>query len=491
MRVQSRTLLYPGGKSVWYWLTNQYEWMQNIGNVVAVVFPVLATAFILVSVYINVLAKPTEPNWGYPASTVITAGVLSITALLYVRNIRTKRLKWINWRVVAGSLFTLCLLFAAIYLMTGEAGNYTNPMALFAYIVAVISATFLIPALYQIVYTYLIAFVVIQVIYSQSPHVTQLSFWSDSFAAIMYVLSGTILLAVMNAFRFGVWRYALIAQEALKIAQVALEGEKKQREKAEQAERTKDEFLHVASHELRTPLNAIIGFGESLLNGMEEPHVKDAVTGVVGPPHPLSDIQKGLLDTIVNRSHSLLKLINNMLDAKTLSEGQMRAHIEMVLPDMFVQQCVKRLKGLTDPKGLYLNAVVQGSIPTVNTDRDKLEQIITNIVGNAVKFTEKGGITVTVGSDTETNWYVKIQDTGIGMDKVHLEGIFQKFYQIEEFQTRETKGTGLGLSITKDLVKLLQGKIKVESEVGKGSTFTVTFPVKPVIQSESKEGVKS
>jgi signal transduction histidine kinase len=233
-------------------------------------------------------------------------------------------------------------------------------------------------------------------------------------------------------------------------------------EQLQQASKAKTDFLANMSHELRTPMNAILGFVEMVL---------DEIYGDV-PAHlkePLTDIQ-------TNGKH-LLRLINDVLDLSKIEAGRM----ELVLGEYSVQEVVETvrasLQSLALEKGLGFVAAAQEDIPLAFGDGRRITQCLTNLVGNALKFSKGGRVAVWVEQQGENLLY-QVSDTGIGIPKDELENIFNEFQQVDMAMTREFAGTGLGLNITKKFVEMHGGRIWVESELGKGSTFFFSIPLR-------------
>ena len=229
--------------------------------------------------------------------------------------------------------------------------------------------------------------------------------------------------------------------------------------------RLKDDFLANMSHELRTPLNSIIGFSE-VLHGIPE----------------LSDQQKRYTENIQNSGRVLLEMINDILDLAKIEAGKMEVKPSEFSLEMIVQAQCDMVRSLSDEKNIDLDVEVQGTDRPVYQDQVKIQQILTNLLSNAVKFTPEGGrITVTAGPDSSDKLRISVVDTGVGIAEEDREVVFEKFRQSSIVTTsdnlaREYMGTGLGLSIVQELCKLLGGEISFESELGKGSTFTVVLP---------------
>ena len=229
-----------------------------------------------------------------------------------------------------------------------------------------------------------------------------------------------------------------------------------------EASNAKSEFLANMSHELRTPMNAILGFLEMVL---------DEVYGEVPPElkEPLTDIQ-------TNGKH-LLRLINDVLDLSKIEAGRM----ELVLAEYSVQDVVETvrtsLQSLALEKGLGFVAAAEDDIPLAFGDGRRITQCLMNLVGNALKFSQHGRVVVGVERQGDDLLY-HVSDTGIGIPKEELENIFTEFRQVGTALTREFTGTGLGLNITKKFVEMHGGRIWVESELGKGSTFFFSIPLR-------------
>lgn len=240
----------------------------------------------------------------------------------------------------------------------------------------------------------------------------------------------------------------------------------KAKEDAEAASRAKEDFVSTMSHEIRTPLNAVIGLTNLLLDR-----------------NPRAD-QKENLSSLSFSAKNLLALINGILDFSKLEAGKMEVEeIDFDLHDLLFS-LKKTHQPLASTKGIRLMLNLDENIPEcIATDQLKLSQVLHNLVGNAVKFTQEGKVTVSVElyrQDEDLLWLdFAVRDTGIGIAADHVEQIFQKFSQAESSIVRQYGGTGLGLSITKLLLELLGSEIKMESEAGEGSCFFFRLPVKP------------
>ena len=238
-----------------------------------------------------------------------------------------------------------------------------------------------------------------------------------------------------------------------------------------EVEQMKNTFVAMVSHELRTPLNAILGFAEM---------IREAVYG------PITARQAGVVERIENSSRRLLSLVSDLLDQAQIEAGRMKIHIaEFQVSDLMDSLRVALDKQAAE-KGLTLTTKIEPGMPSVALgDFNRLQQILLNLGGNAVKFTESGGVTVRIYRVDERYWGFDVTDTGPGISAEARGYIFESFRQVEDVVIRKHGGIGLGLAIVKSLVELMGGQILLASEVGKGATFTVTFPFEP-----SKEKTK-
>ncbi|CAG0938876.1 partial two-component system, NarL family, sensor histidine kinase EvgS, partial [Candidatus Brocadiaceae bacterium] len=233
-----------------------------------------------------------------------------------------------------------------------------------------------------------------------------------------------------------------------------------EKERAESADRLKSAFLATMSHELRTPLNSIIGFTGILLQEK---------------PGPLNTEQKKQLGMAQNSARHLLSLINDVLDISKIEAGQLKVSIE----EFFVPEVIEKVSELAAPlaqkKALTLTTTIGEGVGLIKSDRLRVQQILINVVNNAIKFTETGSISIHA-KHTNRTIIIAVTDTGIGIEPEKMDVLFRPFMQIDTGLTRKHEGTGLGLSICQRLLQLLGGSITVASEFGKGSTFTIYLP---------------
>ena len=229
--------------------------------------------------------------------------------------------------------------------------------------------------------------------------------------------------------------------------------------------RIKSDFLASMSHELRTPLNSIIGFS-------------DVLAGI----DALDDKQQRYVRNIQQSGHVLLDMINDILDLAKMESGKMEVRpVEFNVGTVVAAQC-DMVRSLTEEKNIDLNVEVSPGLPPLLQDQGKVQQLLTNLLSNAIKFTPEGGrIGVAVARDTVDRLVLHVSDTGVGIAEEDRDVIFEKFRQGNavvgvDTLTRSFSGTGLGLSIVRELCKLLGGEVSFESQLGKGSVFTVRLP---------------
>jgi signal transduction histidine kinase len=258
---------------------------------------------------------------------------------------------------------------------------------------------------------------------------------------LMQTLASQSVLAIQNA--------RLFREIADKSEQLAL------------ASQHKSQFLANMSHELRTPLNAILGYAELLVDG---------IYGV------LPDRPKGVLERIQNNGRHLLALINDVLDLAKIEAGQLTLTLEDYALAEVVRSVVTAAEPLATAKGLKFTATLQDNMPMGHGDARRISQVLLNLAGNAIKFTEAGEVEIRAAA-ANGQFLLSVRDTGPGIADADQERIFGEFQQIDNTNTRNKGGTGLGLAISKRMVEMQGGTISVESVLGQGSIFRVVLPV--------------
>jgi PAS domain S-box-containing protein len=230
-----------------------------------------------------------------------------------------------------------------------------------------------------------------------------------------------------------------------------------------EVEKLKSTFVAIVSHELRTPLSAILGYSEMF---------KEAVYG------PMNEKQVNMAERIMKNTTRLLGLINDLLDQAQMEAGRLTIHMGPVNP----AELLEALHGLLDKtaadKNIRLTSEIDPNLPDMlNGDAARLQQILVNLVNNAIKFTDQGSIRVRLFRPNESKWGIVVSDTGAGIPQSDLTYIFDTFRQVDGAATRVHGGFGLGLSIVKQLVNIMNGEIEVQSILGEGTTFIITLPL--------------
>jgi signal transduction histidine kinase len=247
-------------------------------------------------------------------------------------------------------------------------------------------------------------------------------------------------------------------------AELAEQNEKLRRQalQLEQASAAKSQFLANMSHEFRTPLNAILGYTNMLLQG---------VSGDMTPQ------QKRNLARIDSNGRHLLQVINEILDITRIEAGRMPLNLsDFEVPEL-IQEVMAELDPIVARTKLAVSASLASELPQVHSDRQKVKQIVLNLLSNSLKFTHEGSVQVVAEYELATSMVtVAVKDTGIGIAPEHQEKIFEDFQQVDSSPTRAYGGTGLGLSICRRLAAMMGGRVTVQSTLGQGSTFTLHLP---------------
>ncbi len=275
---------------------------------------------------------------------------------------------------------------------------------------------------------------------------TEVGAFTQDDIAILQILADQIAVAIDNA------RSYELSQEAVR--------------EMREIDRLKSQFLANMSHELRTPLNSIIGFSRVILKGIDG---------------PVTDLQNQDLGAIYNSGQHLLGLINDILDLSKIEAGKMELSFEDVNAADLISSVMSTVVGLVKDKPIKLVKNISTDLPVIRADPMRVRQILLNLLSNASKFTEEGTITVSTsinsGPTGKPEIMISVTDTGPGISPDDQTKLFQPFSQVDTSPTRKTGGTGLGLSICQHLVQMHGGRIGIQSDIGKGSTFYFSLPV--------------
>ncbi|MGZ8595969.1 MAG: sensor histidine kinase, partial [Actinomycetota bacterium] len=226
----------------------------------------------------------------------------------------------------------------------------------------------------------------------------------------------------------------------------------------EQLERSRRDLVANVSHELRTPIAAIRAHLENLLDGVEQPNPET-------------------LQVMLTQSERLGRLVEQLLDLSKLESGEVPLHREEVPLASLVSQVVSEIDVARSDRGVAVRSRVPDDLPAVDADRERVHQVLFNLVDNAVRFTPEGGEVAIEAHRHNGSVEVTVADTGVGISPEHLPRLFERFYRVDPARAREDGGTGIGLAIARSVVEAHGGHIKAESEQGKGSVFTFDLPV--------------
>ncbi|WP_200416438.1 HAMP domain-containing sensor histidine kinase [Virgibacillus salexigens] len=219
------------------------------------------------------------------------------------------------------------------------------------------------------------------------------------------------------------------------------------------------EFFATISHELRTPVSYLKGYAQVLKQDL----------------YQTEEERLQYLNIIENETDRLVRLINDLFDLSKMEEGKMDLQMSTIDLTEVLESALFKVKMESEKKGLTLKTKIDEAVPFIEADGTRLEQIFTNLLGNAVRYTEKGFVSVKVWN-ANNNVHVIIEDTGVGIPEKDLSLVFERFHRVEKSRSRELGGTGLGLAIVKNLVELQSGSISVSSQLGKGTRFQLSFP---------------
>lgn len=226
-------------------------------------------------------------------------------------------------------------------------------------------------------------------------------------------------------------------------------------------ERVRQEFIANASHELRTPLTAIRGYVESLLEGAVEEPAR----------------ARPFLEVIARHAERMSRLVDDLMDLSNIETGRLQLDRQPVPLSQMGEQVVALHHDVASKKGIALQLEIPPDLPAVLADRDRLQQILINLVDNAIKFTPAGHVTLSAHKASSTLVEVAVADTGTGIPSMDLSRVTERFYRVDRGRAREQGGTGLGLSIVKHLVHAHGGELNIESELGRGTRATFTLPI--------------
>ncbi|MFO7536533.1 MAG: ATP-binding protein [Chloroflexota bacterium] len=290
-------------------------------------------------------------------------------------------------------------------------------------------------------------------------YATHTTFWIEFSAVVIGIVA--LLSFVISSLQQALDRARRNEQElAIKVEQVQVLAQK-----TAEANAFKSDLIARVSHELRTPLGVLIGMSEMLQNN------------VYGP---LTAEQQDVINRILNNSQTLAAVFNELLDQSQLESGQLQLKDEPFSPQTLVQTVYSNCLSLAQRQGLEMHIQVDPHLPpTVIGDKQRVEQILSNLVVNAIKYTEAGCIVVRAHNGGEAHWLLQVTDTGVGMSEETQTYIFEPFRQAATTTRQELGGVGLGLTIVQKLVTAMNGTIHIESRVGQGSTFTVVLPLQP------------
>jgi signal transduction histidine kinase/CheY-like chemotaxis protein len=257
------------------------------------------------------------------------------------------------------------------------------------------------------------------------------------------------------------------AQRARAEAELAAAEKERLYREAQESNRLKDEFLATVSHELRTPLTSILGWAHMLRTGQFD-----------------GDSAIRAFETIERNARAQSQLIDDLLDVSSIITGKLRIDVRQLSPDSFVEAAIEAVRPAAEAKGVRLQKIMDTGVVTVSGDPVRLQQVVWNLLANAIKFTPRGGRVQVRLERVDSHIEIAVSDTGTGIAPEFLPHVFDRFRQADQRTTRQHGGMGLGLAIVRHLVELHGGTVRAESAgEGQGSTFTVLLPVAPVYQT--------
>ena len=303
-------------------------------------------------------------------------------------------------------------------------------------------------------------------------------YFSTRFGVSLYAVADMLAILALVGWSARVVRHTdasrnqllLLEQDARAGAELARSEAEHARAEAERANNAKSEFLAVMSHELRTPLTAIIGYEELL---------SDGITG------PVTEAQKSQLGRIKASAGHLLELIDQILGFARADVGREKINVQDVRLTEMLRSAASFVEPMAAAKKISLTIKLPEQEIVLRSDPGKVMQIVVNLLGNAVKFTDRGGVTLRAESKNGSA-IVDVIDTGVGIAPEHIEQVFEPFWQVEQAITRRTGGTGLGLSVSRRLALMLGGDVTVSSTVGEGSRFTLVLPLELPQKTETQ-----
>ncbi|MCJ7678635.1 MAG: ATP-binding protein [Anaerolineales bacterium] len=414
----------------------------------------VAKAGLYIAIPINLVVIPTL-MLGYSHKMAIVAGLcLAIfpCCLLVQHSVKRGHVDAAAWFSIVGGM---TLLFLNTQLMGG-----LNPLLVPGFLILIIAANLFLPSPYP----YAVAAA------ASGLYLLERLVRIGSLAAPQVnPMAGDLFLttATMVAFIFVAFLNQLITGDLHRALDDATHSLQEANRRLAQASEMKSQFTARTSHELRTPLSSIIAFTDLALRdsyGPLAPKLRDALTYVFDSSRHLKDI------------------INDLLDLSKIEAGQLQMVDEAVSLPQLVEAVVGVAAPIVAEKGLRWSIAVSPDMPhEFQGDPSRLEQILLNLTGNALKFTEKGSVSMSIDRAGTNGWRVDVRDTGVGIPEDQFESIFEAYRQLNGTASpSKVKGTGLGLAITRHLVHLMGGTIRVESTLGKGSTFTVELPLRPM-----------